>query len=64
MDPDDPARPVGVRCLGGGETADREALVIRVGATTLRYLLRGIDGLHAMLVEHGDWMPLGNADEQ
>jgi hypothetical protein len=30
----------------------------------LRHLLRGIDDLHAMLVERGDWMPLGNCDEQ
>ena len=46
------------------ETADPPALVVRVGTTTLRYLLRGVEDLHAMLVEHGDWMPLGNADEQ
>jgi len=40
------------------------ALVVRVGKTELRYLLRCIDDLHAMLVKHGDWMPLGGADEQ
>ena len=30
----------------------------------LRYHLRCIDDLHAMLKAHGDWMPLGSADEQ
>jgi hypothetical protein len=30
----------------------------------LRYHLGCIDDLHAMLEQHGDWMPLGNADEQ
>jgi len=44
--------------------ADPPALVVQVGGTQLRYHLRGIDDLHAMLVEHGDWMALGNADEQ
>ena len=38
--------------------------MVRVGTTTLSYQLRCIADLHAMLVEHGDWMPLGNADEQ
>ncbi len=46
------------------ETADPPALKIRVGSTTLSYQLRCIDDLHAMLVERGDWMVLGNADEQ
>lgn len=40
------------------------ALVVQVGKTQLRYHLRAIDDLHAMLVEHGDWMLLGSADEQ
>lgn len=44
--------------------ADPPALVVQVGTTHLRYHLRCIDDLHAMLVDHGDWMPLGNADEQ
>jgi hypothetical protein len=43
---------------------DPPALVVRVGKTELRYHLRCIDDLHAMLVRHGDWMPLGGADEQ
>ncbi|GAC1364812.1 MAG: hypothetical protein NVSMB32_07720 [Actinomycetota bacterium] len=46
------------------ESADPPALVCRVGKTELRYHLRCIDDLHAMLREHGDWMPLGSADEQ
>jgi Family of unknown function (DUF6855) len=46
------------------ETAEPPALVVQVGKTQLRYHLRCIDDLHQMLREHGDWMPLGNADEQ
>ncbi|MDH3679939.1 MAG: hypothetical protein OEV40_08335 [Acidimicrobiia bacterium] len=46
------------------EAADPPALVIQVGSTQLRYHLRCLEDLHAMLTEHGDWMPLGNADEQ
>jgi hypothetical protein len=29
----------------------------------VRYQLRCLDDLHAMLVARGDWMPLGSADE-
>jgi len=43
---------------------DPPALVIRVGKTELRYHLRCIEDLHAMLKKQGDWMPLGGADEQ
>ena len=43
---------------------DPPALVVQVGSTELRYDLRCIDDLHAWLGEHGDWVPLGNADEQ
>ena len=46
------------------ETLDPPALVCTVGATELRYHLRCLDDLHAMLKRHGDWMPLGSADEQ
>jgi hypothetical protein len=46
------------------ESSDPPALVVTVGKTELRYRLRCLDDLHAMLKEHGDWMPLGNADEQ
>jgi hypothetical protein len=52
---------------GGAEfTAfrDGDALVVQVGKTELRYHARCIDDLHAMLKKHGDWMPLGSADEQ
>lgn len=46
------------------EAADPPALVVRVGKTELRYQLRCLEDLHAMLKAHGDWMPLGSADEQ
>jgi hypothetical protein len=46
------------------EALDPAALVIRVGKTELRYQLRCIDDLHTMLRAHGDWIPLGAADEQ
>ncbi len=46
------------------EAADPPALVVQVGKTQLRYDLRCIDDLHEMLRKHGDWMPLGSADEQ
>src|SRR5271170_5274045 len=46
------------------EAADPPALVVQVGKTQLRYHLRCVDDLHAMLKKHGDWMPLGSADEQ
>lgn len=45
------------------ESADPPTLVCVVGKTTLGYQLRCIDDLTAMLKEHGDWMPLGAADE-
>jgi hypothetical protein len=45
-------------------TLDPPALVCRVGKTELRYHLRCIEDLHAMLKQHGDWMLLGSADEQ
>ncbi|MCW3122619.1 MAG: hypothetical protein JWQ38_2111 [Flavipsychrobacter sp.] len=46
------------------ETLDPPALVCTVGTTVLRYDLRCINDLHAMLKKHGDWMLLGSADEQ
>jgi hypothetical protein len=46
------------------EKLDPPALVVQVGKTELRYHLRCLDDLHAMLKAHGDWMPLGAADEQ
>ncbi len=45
------------------EAADPPALIVQVGKTRLSYQLRAIDDAHAMLKAHGDWMPLGNADE-
>jgi hypothetical protein len=46
------------------EAADPLTLVCQVGSTQLKYDLRAIDDLHAMLKAHGDWMALGAADEQ
>jgi hypothetical protein len=43
---------------------DPPALVVQAGTTQLRYHLRCVDDLLAMLVERGDWVLLGNADEQ
>lgn len=43
---------------------DPPALVVQVGSTELRYHLRCIEDLHAMLRAAGDWVPLGSADEQ
>lgn len=44
--------------------ADPPIIVCQVGGTRLTYLARAIDDLHEMLIAHGDWMPLGAADEQ
>jgi len=44
--------------------ADPPAIVCQVGTTQLRYHMSAIDDLHKMLQQHGDWMPLGSADEQ
>jgi hypothetical protein len=46
------------------EEADPPALVIIAAKTEVRYLLRSITDLQAMLKERGDWMLLGSADEQ
>ena len=46
------------------EASDPPALVCTVGTTVLRYRLRCLDDLHAMLKKRGDWMLLGSADEQ
>ncbi len=43
--------------------ADPPALVCVVGSTTLKYHLSAIEDLHAWLVEQGDWVALGAADE-
>lgn len=67
-----PDRPWVLKTPSGGsefsayrdETLDPPALVVRVGKTELRYHLRCVDDLHAMLTERRDWVALGNADEQ
>jgi hypothetical protein len=46
------------------ERVDPPALVGQVGSTTLRYHLQTVDDLHTWLVEQGDWVPLGAADEE
>jgi hypothetical protein len=42
----------------------REIIVCVVGKTILHYDYRAIADLHQMLLEHGDWMPLGSKDEK
>ena len=46
------------------DDADPPALVCQVGSTTLKYRAQAIDDLHAWLVEQGDWVELGAADEK
>ena len=46
------------------EDHDPPILVCTVGKTVLHYDLRIIDDLHQMLQDRGDWVELGNADEQ
>ena len=46
------------------EALDPPALVCQVGKTELRYQLRCIEDLAAMLKARGDWVALGGADEQ
>lgn len=46
------------------DAANPPALVCIVGKTVLSYQLRGIEDAVAMLEAHGDWLPLGSADEQ
>ena len=46
------------------ESSEPPALFCIVGKTQLSYQLRCLEDLHAMLKAHGDWMPLGSADEQ
>ena len=45
------------------ESADPPLLVCQVGSTRLTYLLRAVEDLHAWLLDRGDWVPLGAADE-
>ncbi len=46
------------------DEADPPQLVCQVGSTRLTYDARAVSELHAMLTAHGDWVPLGAADEQ
>jgi len=46
------------------DALDPPALVVKAGATELRYHLRCVTDLHSMLRKRGDWMLLGSADEQ
>ena len=45
------------------EDADPPRIVVQVGKTQLSYQLRALQDAADMLRAHGDWMPLGNADE-
>jgi hypothetical protein len=67
--PDDPwtlSTPPGTSSytIHRDDESDPPRLVCVVGSTTLYYDARSLDDAHAMLREHGDWMPLGAADEQ
>ena len=63
---------VGVETPSGGsefqayrdDTLDPPALVVQVGTTEVRYHVRCITDLHALLKSRSDWVPLGNADDQ
>ncbi|ARC55897.1 hypothetical protein AS850_02240 [Frondihabitans sp. 762G35] len=46
------------------DAATPPTIVCQVGSTTLKYDARAIDDLHAFLLERGDWVPLGAADEK
>lgn len=46
------------------QSADPPTLVCQVGSTTLKYDLRAVEDLHLWLVEQGDWVDVGAADEQ
>jgi len=46
------------------EASNPPAIVVNVGKTELRYHLRCLEDFKEMLRSYGDWMPLGNADEQ
>jgi hypothetical protein len=46
------------------DATDPPRLVCVVGSTTLYYNARILQDLQAMLRAHGDWMPMGSADEQ
>jgi hypothetical protein len=59
-----PRSQLGARGLPAAARAgDDMTHVCQVGGTQLRYDRRATDDLYAMLKAHGDWMPLGGADE-
>jgi hypothetical protein len=45
-------------------TQDPPAIVIQAGGTEVSYHLRCLNDLDEMLKAHGDWLPLGIADEK
>lgn len=46
------------------DATEPPVLVCQVGSTRLTYDARAVDDLHAMLVDVGDWVPLGASDEK
>ncbi len=50
--------------VNGTGTKDDPWQLTTPRSTKLTYQLRAIDDPHAMRTAHGDWMPLGGADEQ
>jgi hypothetical protein len=46
------------------DVSNPPTIVCQVGGTKLLYDARAIDDLDAMLKAHGDWLPLGGANEQ
>ena len=46
------------------DTADPVQIVCQVGSTKLLYDARAITDLHRWLLDQGDWVPLGAADEK
>ena len=46
------------------DDSDPPVLVCQVGSTRLTYRSRAVEDLHAWLVEQGDWVALGAADEK
>jgi hypothetical protein len=46
------------------DQSDPPSLVCQVGGTKLSYDARIVDDLHTWLLDQGDWVPLGAADEQ
>ena len=49
--------------MAEGTKSDPWSLVTAPGSTTLKYHLQAVEDLHTWLLEQGDWVPLGAADE-